>query len=228
MFKKKKKKQEQQFIEDEIVVSMGDLAEAIENKKELENDNKTIEETKVKQEKIEVEQDEKSKDNVDELEEDEPFDLSVENTNNNSEDYEKEILTTRTELKEIEEMIEEEQGEDEEKPKKDLGEYFEKDKKKNRKLIIKNKKVKEKSKKQLKRAAEFAAIKDRKIFRYENKKYNKVEDFIKYLNAHYLDMDEIALDIMNDEKFYGWISKKSGVFEDSLKKFKEIKEKIEK
>ncbi len=34
--------------------------------------------------------------------------------------------------------------------------------------------------------------------------------------------------LLADEKFYEWISKRSGVFDESLEKFKEIKEKIEK
>ena len=49
--------------------------------------------------------------------------------------------------------------------KKDLGEFFEEGKKKSKQLETKKPKEKRKSKRQLKRAREFADIKDRRIFR---------------------------------------------------------------
>ncbi len=116
----------------------------------------------------------------------------------------------------------------EDKNKKDLSEYFEDTHKKKKYLKDKVAKEKKTSKRQLRKELEIEDYQAQKVYRYKNKKYTKVEDFIIYLNDHYLDIDEIAQEVLNDEKFYGWISKRSGVFDESLKKFKEIKEKIEK
>ncbi len=65
------------------------------------------------------------------------------------------------------------------------------------------------------------------MFRYNNKKYTKVEDFITYLNEHYLDIEKISEEVLDDENFFGWINKNSGMFNQSLKEYKEIKVKIE-
>lgn len=115
-----------------------------------------------------------------------------------------------------------------EKDKKELSSYFEESKKDNRKIKEKPVKIKKKSKKQRKKEEKFANIKDQKVFIFRNKKYTKVEDFIVYLNSHYLEIDKISQEVLDNESFYGWLSKKSGVFDESIKKFKEIKEKIEK
>ena len=64
-------------------------------------------------------------------------------------------------------------------------------------------------------------------FRYKGKKFQKPEDFIKYLDAHYLDLDDIAFDLLNDKLFLTWIGKRSGLFPQSLKEFTKIKKKIE-
>ncbi len=109
---------------------------------------------------------------------------------------------------------------------KDLNEYFEESKSK--KELKKDKKKQKKSKRQKKKDKDLQDIKDRKMFKFNGKKYTKVEDFIVYLNEHFLDIDEIAKEILEDENFYGWVSKNSGIFEDSLKEFKKIKEIIEK
>ena len=97
--------------------------------------------------------------------------------------------------------------------------------------MLKIKKTKTKTKKRLKEQPkqdrEFLDLEDKQIFKYEKKKYIKVEDFIKYLNEHYKDIDKIAKIVLDDEDFYGWVSEKSGVFHESLQKFKEIKENIE-
>lgn len=130
-----------------------------------------------------------------------------------------------------EEPEEQEEAEKEEtKPKKDLNKFFEEDKKKVEKLKKKKEKVskpKKKSKRQLQKEKDYEAIKDKRIYKYRGKKYTKVEDFIKYLNDHYLDIEQIASEVLEDENFLGWISKKSGTFKKSIEKFKEIKQEIE-
>ncbi len=202
--KKKKKKREEQFIDDEIVVSMGDVAKAIEKKEEV----KIVE---VEDDEIEVEQIDIEQIKIEEIEdmiEDDPAD----------QDNLEQELEEVTELDETNDS--KEATVEDATSKKDLAEYFEEGRKKNKKIKVKKEKIKKKSKRQLKKAREFADIKDRRIFRYENKKYNKVEDFIMYLNNHYLDIEKIALEVLDDENFYGWISKRSGVFDESLKKFK--------
>jgi hypothetical protein len=137
----------------------------------------------------------------------------------------------------------EEQEEPQEK--KDLNAYFREQRAKKQKLQPKTKppvtktqetnegeeeQTDKKSKKRKKTKKDLLEeqIKDQKIYRYNNKKYTKVEDFITYLNAHYLDIEDIAREVLDDENFFGWVNKNSGMFQQSLKQFKEIKEKIEK
>ena len=115
-------------------------------------------------------------------------------------------------------------------PKKDLNKFFEEDKKKVEKLKKKKDKEpkpKKKSKRQLQKEKDYEEIKDKKIFKYKGKKYKKLENFVKYLNDHYLDIEQIASEVLEDENFLGWISKKSGTFSESIQKFKEIKQEIE-
>ena len=127
-----------------------------------------------------------------------------------------------------EENLEGETASEDESKKKELSSFFEASKKDNRKIKEKPAKEKRKSKRKQKKETEFSNIKDQKVFIFRGKKYSKVDDFIKYLNNHYLDIDKVAEEVLADENFYGWLSKKSGVFNDSIKQFKEIKEKIEK
>ncbi len=115
----------------------------------------------------------------------------------------------------------------------DLNSFFEASKQKNKKL--KRRDRKQYSKKELKRRAKrkkkgkgIEQLKDQNIYKFRRKKYKTIEDFISYLNDHYLDIDFVARDVLADELFLGWLSKKSGVFNKSLKEFKDIKEKIEK
>ncbi len=244
MFKKKKnKKREEQFIDDEIVVSMGDVSKTIQNKEVIQDDEIAVsmgDVAKAIQNKEAIQDDDIDYDEewaINEEDEQEVIDELDEETDDDFEELEIPV-PLETEIKEdinstaetIEDTIDSPDLKERTKfvPKKELDDYFEEGKKKSKKLKTKKKKEKKLSKRQQKKSREFADIKDRRIFRYENKKYNKVEDFIKYLNNHYLNIDEIAKEVMNDENFYGWISKKSGVFDESLQKFKEIKEKIEK
>ncbi len=108
---------------------------------------------------------------------------------------------------------------------KDLSAFFNANKKQTKKL--RKKKLSKKEKRKLKRKKKNLPIKDQKVFRFRKKKYSKVEDFITYLNEHFLEADEIAQEVFDDENFFGWISKKSGIFDVSLKEFKEIRAKIE-
>lgn len=68
---------------------------------------------------------------------------------------------------------------------------------------------------------------NQKVFKYRKKKYTKVEDFITYLNEHYLDIEQISKELLNNKNFFSWINKTSGMFNQSLKEFIEIKDKIE-
>jgi len=114
----------------------------------------------------------------------------------------------------------------------DINTFFEASKSSNK---LKRRDRKKYSKKELKRRKKRLKsprtsedIKDQKVFKFRKKKYSNVEDFIKYLNDHYLDIDDVANDVLSDENFFGWISKKSGRFDQSLKEFQEINAKIEK
>lgn len=116
--------------------------------------------------------------------------------------------------------------------KKELSTFFEDSKEKNKKLKKEEKKTgpkekKGKSRRKNKKDQLQEDIKNQKVFRYNGKKYTKVEDFITYLNEHYLDIETIAEEVLEDENFFGWINKNSGVFAKSLKEFKEIQAKIE-
>lgn len=115
-----------------------------------------------------------------------------------------------------------------EKDKKELSSYFKDSKKQNKKLRTTPIKEKRKSKRIKKRETDKYNVKSQKVYVFRKKKYSKIEDFITFLNGHYLEIDKISQEVLDDEKFYGWLSKKSGVFDDSIKQFKEIKDKIEK
>lgn len=90
-----------------------------------------------------------------------------------------------------------------------------------KKSVKKQKKVGRKKRKEIE---EFEDIKKRRVYKYKRKKYSKVEDFIKYLNEHYLDIDEIADKILNDENFHGWLKKRSKRFDESINEFRDIVE----
>jgi hypothetical protein len=130
-----------------------------------------------------------------------------------------------------EEVVEEEiMVEEETSEPKDINSFFNQDEKvlEEIKKKPKKEKSKKKSKRSKKKERDLQDIQDRRIFKYKNKKYSKVSDFVNYLLDHYLEMDDIAKEVLDDENFYGWLSKNSAQFEESIKKFKEIKEKIEK
>ncbi len=112
--------------------------------------------------------------------------------------------------------------------KKNLDAFFSKEDKDVKKVKKKLKKEKKPKKRNKKKERDYQDIKDRKMFRYGKLKFTKVEDFIVYLNANYLELDEIAAEILHDENFLGWISKNSGVFPETYKKLEEIKQEIEK
>lgn len=113
---------------------------------------------------------------------------------------------------------------------KDLNQYFDDSRKKNEKEANKKPKkvkVKKESKRSVKQKKAFEDVKNQRVYKFRKKKYTKVEDFIKFLNDNYLDIDSIAKEVLEDKSFYGFISKKSGVFETSIKQFKKIKEEID-
>lgn len=114
--------------------------------------------------------------------------------------------------------------------KKDLSSYFEKSKKQNRKLL--KKEFKEIAKNDQKTTMivpeELEDIQTVHVYKYRDKKFFKVEHFISYLEDHYLEMDRIAKEVLDDENFYGWLNNNSGMFPESLRYFKELKEIIEK
>lgn len=92
----------------------------------------------------------------------------------------------------------------------------------------KKKPKKKKKEKKTKKDKDLQAIKDRRMFKFKKRKYTKIEDFIKYLNAHYLDIDDISKEVLESEFFHGWLSKNSGKYQESILELKKIKEKIEK
>ncbi|MBU1020775.1 MAG: hypothetical protein KJ847_06120 [Firmicutes bacterium] len=113
---------------------------------------------------------------------------------------------------------------------KDLSSYFEKGKKKNAGLWIKESKHnKEKDNKNSKVSeVDIEDVQNTHVYNFRDKKFFKVEVFVKYLEDNFLDIDKIAKEILDDETFYGWIRQNSDVFSESLQEFKEIKEIIEK
>ncbi len=116
--------------------------------------------------------------------------------------------------------------------KKKFEEYFEQNRapqeepKEEKKVKKKEKKPKRVSRKKRKEIEEFNDIKKRRVYKYKRKKYTKVQDFIKYLNGHYLDLDEIADKVLTDENFHGWLKKRSKRFDESISDFRDIVEKI--
>lgn len=116
--------------------------------------------------------------------------------------------------------------------KKKFEEYFETNRasqeelKVEKKTKVKKKKPKKQSKRKQKRIEDFDDAKKRRTFKFKRKKYTKVEDFIKFLDGHYLDLDEIADKVLSDENFHGWLKRRSKRFDESIEDFKEIVEKI--
>lgn len=112
--------------------------------------------------------------------------------------------------------------------KKDLHSYFAKNNKINGKLKVTNKKESKKTIRLKTKEEELSNIKKNKIYVYRDIKFIEVKDFISYLNDNYVEIDEISKEVLSDENFHAWLSKESEVFEESIKQFKEIKDKIEK
>jgi hypothetical protein len=253
VFKNKKNKREENFVNDEIVVDT--ISQKSEEKvKTIKDSNQEVKQEradKIEKSSIsmfpEIENGFRiigKEDREEALRNDEKiFETSVCSNDekdvlaSNNQDFVAEHIVDKEPLytkEDIEEEISEDSAEDiaifdeivKEGIKKDINEYFEEGKKKNRKLM--KTKEKKKSKRQLKIEREFVEIKDEEFFIFEGEKYRKIEDFIKYLDEHYKEIDKIAQKVLTNEHFYEWVSKSSGVFDESLKKFKEIKEKIEK
>ena len=206
MFKKKKKKDI--ILEEEVIAVTSDHKEAIAAKEKLE-DIEVIMDIHMDEEIIEDSEE-----------------LVVGNFTYHDSDPNNECTVDEDESDDVKDK--EETVNDEKADKKELSSFFEKSKKDNSKIKEEPFKEKRKSKRQQKKDNEFFNVKNQKVFIFRNKKYTKVEDFIKYLNSHFLEIDKISQEVLDNEEFYGWLSKKSGVFDDSIKQFKEIKEKIEK
>lgn len=115
------------------------------------------------------------------------------------------------------------------KDKKSLKEYFRQNRATQKQLKIEKatqKKPKRIRRKKRKEIEDFDDIKKRRAYKFKRKKYTKVDSFIKYLNENYLDLDEIAETILNDENFHGWLKKKSKRFDESIDAYKDIIETI--
>ena len=222
MFKKKKKKEV--IFEEEIVVATSKEEPKSEEKEvieEVEKETETIQEVNIIDDEFEIE--------VPESEQLVVGKFTYYDNDPTTECAVDEDEIEITSLKEAKVNKEEKEDlEEDAKDKKELSSYFEKSKKDNKKIKEKPIKEKKKSRRQKNKETQFSNIKDQKVYIFRNKKYTKVEDFINYLNNHYLEIDVISQEVLDDERFYGWLSKKSGVFEDSINQFKEIKEKIEK
>jgi len=113
--------------------------------------------------------------------------------------------------------------------KKELSSYFEKSKKKNTGLWIKESKRSKKKENEVSQVSkvDYEDVQNIHVYQFRGKKFFKVDVFIKYLEDNYLDIDKIAKEVLDDENFYGWISHNSELFGESIRKFKELKEKIE-
>jgi len=111
---------------------------------------------------------------------------------------------------------------------KDLSVFFEESKEYNRKMQEKKTKEKKNPKVLKNIETESSNSNENDVYIFRNIEYSEIEDFIEYLDSNYLDIENISKEALKDEKYYEWLSKKSKVFDKSLKQFKEIKEKIEK
>lgn len=107
--------------------------------------------------------------------------------------------------------------------KKNLEEYFEKSKRKNQKLLMKGYKKSTKRKQE-----EPNAVRNGTAYVFRASKYYTVEELIVFLDEHYLELDIIAKEILDDADFHKWLNEKSESFEESIYHFKELIEIIEK
>lgn len=111
---------------------------------------------------------------------------------------------------------------------KALNKFFEADKKKSKKLKYKEEKPKKRRRKDKNKEIDFTDAKEENRYRFGKRKFVHVEHFVSYLTQNYLEIDDIAKLALKDEKFHGWISKRSGKYPYAFKEFKDIKTKIEK
>lgn len=115
---------------------------------------------------------------------------------------------------------------------KNFEEYFEQGRAEQNELekedpsIKKQKKPKKIRRRKQKEIEDFEDIKKRRAYKFKRKKYTKVVEFIKFLDDNYLDLDEIADKVLNDENFHGWLKKRSKRFDESIDEFKDIIETI--
>lgn len=109
-----------------------------------------------------------------------------------------------------------------------LEKFFEQDKKKLKKLKDKEKKPKLLKRRKKEPKIDFTDAKEESYYKFGKRKFVKVEDFISFLTQNYFEIEDIAKLVLRDEKFHGWISKKSGIYSDAFQEFKDIKTKIEK
>jgi hypothetical protein len=82
------------------------------------------------------------------------------------------------------------------------------------------------NKKEAKRQLEMDLYEGRAL-EFRNEIFQNVDDFIEYLQKNYLQIDKIAKEIFDNEKFYEWLKQHSNNFDASLIVFKELQQKIE-
>jgi hypothetical protein len=111
---------------------------------------------------------------------------------------------------------------------KALSKFFEADKKKSKKLYNKDEKPKKRRRKNKDKEIDFTDAKEENRYRFGKRKFVHVDHFVSFLTQNYLEIEDIAKLVLKDEKFHGWISKRSGKYPYAFKEFKDIKTKIEK
>lgn len=116
-----------------------------------------------------------------------------------------------------------------EEDKAELNQYFEQNKKQSKKLKKQKKQTKKqpkRSKKEEKRQLEMDLYEGR-AFQFRDKVFRSVDEFIEYLQKKYLQIDKIAKEVFENEKFYAWLKTHSYNFDASLVVFEELQRKIE-
>ncbi|PAT02703.1 hypothetical protein CI105_01715 [Candidatus Izimaplasma bacterium ZiA1] len=214
------KEEPQLDIEEEIIVSKEEDLE--------ENTDLIKEDTEIIEEFIKFEADEVSNDdNIEETIIKEEFTVEEQKAEMLVEEHVEDLIKDEF-INEEPTLITEQVLEEEQEEIKDLNTYFgsnNEELKKGKKKKSKKEKV---SKRKKRRKKDLEDITERRVYKFKDKKFSKVEDLIEYLNDHYLDIEELSKEMLDSEEFYGFIRKKSGVFDASLEEYKKIKKEIEK
>jgi len=64
------------------------------------------------------------------------------------------------------------------------------------------------------------------LYQFKHHKFYSLEEFTTFLSSNYERLDEIAVSILRDERFFRWLKEESNQFEESIVRMKKIKQEL--